>query len=265
MNELRVFNFEGVNVADSREVAEMVGKRHDHLMRDIAGYCKALDSQNGGAPKVGECKIPHSSIDFFIPSSYTLPQGRTYPCYLLTKMGCEMVANKLIGEKGVRFTALYVQAFNQMESQLRDKLGRVMPHDYVSALESLLVTEKERLRLEAKIEEDRPKVEFAEAVSGASGCMLVGDFAKLLQQSGADTSPRKFFAQLRDDHYLMRYGGNNMPTQEAINMGVLAAREYVVHLPGGGTAVNFTPLVTPKGQRHFMEKYGGSAYVRNDL
>ena len=141
----------------------------------------------------------------------------------------------------------------------------MLPQDYPSALRALADSVEERLRLEAKIEEDRPKVEFAEAVSGASGYMLVGDFAKLLQQSGADTSPRKFFTRLRNDHYLMRYGGNNIPTQEAISMGVLAVREYVVHLPGGGTAVNFTPLVTPKGQRHFMEKYGGNAYVRNDL
>src|SRR5699024_12364961 len=44
--------------------------------------------------------------------------NQTYPCYLLTKQGCEMVANKLTGEKGVLFTAAYVTKFNQMEKEL---------------------------------------------------------------------------------------------------------------------------------------------------
>lgn len=38
MNELQAFDFNGVDVVDSRQVAEMVGKRHVNLMRDIDSY-----------------------------------------------------------------------------------------------------------------------------------------------------------------------------------------------------------------------------------
>jgi hypothetical protein len=60
--------------------------------------------------------------DFFLESTYIDTTGRTLPCYLLSKMGCEMVANKLTGEKGVLFTAAYVAKFNEMERQERAEL-----------------------------------------------------------------------------------------------------------------------------------------------
>jgi hypothetical protein len=68
-------------------------------------------------------KITQSNFgvsDFFVGSSYLDSTGRELPCYLLSKMGCEMVANKLTGEKGILFTAAYVAKFNEMESRERE-------------------------------------------------------------------------------------------------------------------------------------------------
>jgi Rha family phage regulatory protein len=106
MNQLKVVSFNGQLVTDSREVAETIGKRHADLLRDIKGY-KAILDQNA--------KL--RSADFFIESTYKNSNNQSYPCYLLTKQGCEMVANKLTGEKGVLFTAAYVTKFNEMEKQ----------------------------------------------------------------------------------------------------------------------------------------------------
>lgn len=107
MNKLRIFNCMGTNVTESREVAEMIGKRHDHLIRDIRNYIDIILT----APNLG-------ALDFFIESSYKDSKGETRQCYLLTKQGCEMVANKMTGEKGILFTAEYVQAFNKMEQYI---------------------------------------------------------------------------------------------------------------------------------------------------
>lgn len=57
--------------------------------------------------------------EYFIESSYKT--GGSYKCYLCTKMGCEMLGNKLHGEKGILFTAKYVQRFNKMESIIKDR------------------------------------------------------------------------------------------------------------------------------------------------
>ncbi|WP_243449819.1 Rha family transcriptional regulator [Clostridium botulinum] len=104
MNNLQIINQQGKLVIDSREVAEIVEKNHAHLMRDIRGYVDVIRTN----PKL-------DSLKFFLDSNYEDSKGETRPCYLLTKQGCEMVANKMTGQKGVLFTAEYVEAFNNME------------------------------------------------------------------------------------------------------------------------------------------------------
>ena len=109
MNNKNVFEFNNQLVMDSRLVAKMVEKEHFHLIRDIRSYIEIISTN----PVL-------DSLSFFIPSEYVDNKGETRPCYLLTKMGCEMVANKLTGTKGVLFTATYVAEFNRME-QLENK------------------------------------------------------------------------------------------------------------------------------------------------
>ncbi len=106
MNELKVHDFYGKQVIDSRDVAQMVGREHNALLKTIRSYCEYLDQ--------GEI----AQIDFFIESTYTDNQNRTYPSYLITKKGCDMIANKMTGKKGVLFTAAYVTAFEEMREAL---------------------------------------------------------------------------------------------------------------------------------------------------
>ncbi len=88
---------------DSREVAEMVEKEHNMLLRDIRRYCKQL----------GQSNIAQS--DFFTESTYQNRQNKTMPCYSITKKGCEFIAHKLTGTKGTAFTARYINRFHEME------------------------------------------------------------------------------------------------------------------------------------------------------
>jgi len=90
---------------ESREVAEMIGKEHKNLLRDINLYISYM--------KEGELKIEPS--DFFIGANYQSEQNKSLPCFLVTKKGCEMIANKLTGAKGILFTAAYVTRFNEMQ------------------------------------------------------------------------------------------------------------------------------------------------------
>lgn len=104
MDQLNVVSINGQLVTDSREVARMVDKEHSHLLRDIRGYESVLEDN----PEL-------DSRQFFIPSTYMNSQNKLQPCYQLTKIGCDMVANKLTGEKGILFTATYVTRFEELE------------------------------------------------------------------------------------------------------------------------------------------------------
>lgn len=106
MNNLKIINLEGQLVTDSRDVAGMIGRPHSELMKSIRTYYEYL----------GQGIFPRA--DFFIISEYEDAQGKPRPCYLLTRKGCDMVANKMTGEKGTLFTAAYVTRFSEMEQEI---------------------------------------------------------------------------------------------------------------------------------------------------
>ncbi|SFA70773.1 Rha family transcriptional regulator [Clostridium frigidicarnis] len=96
---------------DSREVAEMLEKEHWQVLRDIEG---SKDGKSLGIIQVlSDNKLGVS--DYFIEDSYKDTTGKNNKCYLVTKMGCEVLGNKQQGTKGILFTAKYVKKFNQME------------------------------------------------------------------------------------------------------------------------------------------------------
>lgn len=116
-------------ITDSREVAEMVEKKHAHLMRDIQGYMKVLELN----PNL-------HSASFFILSSYKDASNQERPCYLLTKQGCEIVANKITGKQGIGFIATYVAKFEEALKNVR--------YHTLNAVREVVNSIDERKRLE---------------------------------------------------------------------------------------------------------------------
>lgn len=92
----------------STEVADMVNKAHNDLLKDIRRYCEQLGQGN------------ISQSDFFTESTYQNSQNKTMPCYNVTKKGCEFIAHKLTGVKGTEFTAKYINRFHDMEERLKE-------------------------------------------------------------------------------------------------------------------------------------------------
>lgn len=91
------------NTITSMEVAQMVGKEHAKLLRDIRNYSEHL----------AEAKIGLG--DFFRETTYQDANNQARPCFLVTKKGCEFIAHKMTGAKGSEFTARYINRFHEME------------------------------------------------------------------------------------------------------------------------------------------------------
>lgn len=200
MNELTIIDRSGVEVIDSREVAEAIGKQHAHLMRDIKNYCDILEKTN-------ESKI--GLVDFFIPSTYTDGKGESRPCYLLTKKGCDMVANKMTGEKGVIFTAMYVSAFEKM----RERITKPMTTAEMFQLQAQINVEQER-RL-AAIEANQQKVIEACSVPAVGRDEWQENMKKYL--SGLCEEYGMSYPVMYDDLYsaLERKVGCNLTTRQS--------------------------------------------------
>lgn len=138
MNELQVLNHE--QTINSREVAEMMARRHGQVLKMI----------EGGAGEVGIIKVltEHDFVlsDYFIESSYKDASGKSNKCYECTKMGCEMLANKLTGEKGILFTAKYVKRFNDMEQHIKAQSElKVIDTAHIQTLLNTLETQHQEI------------------------------------------------------------------------------------------------------------------------
>lgn len=230
------------HVLDSREVAKMVGMRHADLMRNISHYVDVISTN---------AKL--RSLDFFIERDYIDKKGESRKRYDITKKGSEMVANKLTGEKGILFTAEYVERFNQMEEadrQPKELTGRELMAKALLEAQAVLAEKDKR------IEEMRPKEIFADAVSASKTSVLVRDLAKVIKQNGVDIGQNRLFDWLRENGYLIKGGSDrNMPTQRAMNMKLFEIK-VGTHTNGDGVNVTTrTTKVTGKGQVYFVNKF----------
>ena len=117
-------------------------------------------------------------------------------------------------------------------------------------------------RLSEKVEQDKSKVLFAEAVSTSESSILIGQLAKMLKQNGIDIGQNRLFDWMRQNGFLIRQKSNNynLPTQRAMDMGLFRIKEST-HLNGDGVSVTTkTTKVTGKGQQYFINRFLGEKH-----
>ena len=165
--------------------------------------------------------------------------------YVLTLDTAKHLAMLSKTEKGQEVRAYFIQVEKDFNSP-----EKIMAR-------ALLMADKKVHQLEAKIEADRPKVLFAEAVSASHTSILVGELAKLLKQNGVDMGSNRLFNWLRAHGYLIKRNWRdwNMPTQKSVEMGLIRVKETSITHADGHITVSKTPLVTGKGQQYFINKF----------
>ncbi|HBF8114597.1 TPA: phage antirepressor KilAC domain-containing protein, partial [Clostridioides difficile] len=227
MKDLTIVKVNNKLTTDSRDIALMVEKEHKILLRDIRNYINQMEEAN---KNMSTDLYPS---DYFIENTYLDDYKREKPCYAITKIGCDFIANKMTGIKGTAFTGIYTKRFDEMEKVLKEQQPK-LPTTYKEALQQLLieVEEKEQLQLENQekdkvIQLQQPKVLFADSVASSDNSILVGELAKLLRQNGIDTGQNRLFDWLRNNGYLIKRKGEdyNAPTQKSVDLGVIETKE----------------------------------------
>lgn len=129
--------------------------------------------------------------------------------------------------------------------------------DFLIKLATQLKEEKQaRLEAEKKIEEQKPKVIFADAVSASKSSILIGDLAKLIRQNGVEVGQKRLFEWLRQNGWLMKSGNSkNMPTQRGMEMKLFEVKEGSYVDSNGVNVVTKTTKVTGKGQQYFVNVF----------
>lgn len=109
----------------------------------------------------------------------------------------------------------------------------------------------------AKIEADKPKVLFSEAVEASKKSILIRELAKIITQNGYQIGEKQLYERLRKAGYICSVGeSRNQPSQAYMNMGLFEIRKRVI-IDRGETKVYNTTMVTGKGQTYFVNKFLG--------
>ena len=131
-----------------------------------------------------------------------------------------------------------------------------LPKSYPEALR-LAADQAEKIEEQNRlIEEQKPKVLFADAVSTSTQSCLVGELAKILRQNGVQIGQNRLFSWLRENGYLCKGGERyNQPTQMAMELQLFEVKKTSINKPDGTVLVTTTTKVTGKGQIYFVEKF----------
>lgn len=243
MNEL--ININGHQYLDSRDVAQMIGKTHAHLMRDIKKYVADIiekDNPNLDYGSTSTIKVDN----FFIPNTFNSENGRAYKCYLLTKQGCEFVANKLTGKKGNQFTAQYVTLFNQMETHIKkaafDKPDSYMIDDPIKRASRWI---EERKAYELLL----PKAKYFDQVMRNPGLMTATEIAKDYGWSAVNLNK-----QLANLKIIYRQGKRWVIYQKYSGLGYTQYEPYNYSKNDGHKGVHNNLKWTQKGKKFIYDQ-----------
>lgn len=261
MNELQIFN--SPEFGDVRTV--MVENEPMFCLSDV---CRALEITNVGNVKQRLSEKGIRTMD-------TLTKGGNQKLLYINEANLYKTIFQSRKESAQRFTDWVT---DEVLPSIRKNGGYIAGQETLSDEElmakAILVAQKTIEhknqiieQQKAKIEADRPKTIFADAVSTSHTSILIGDLAKLICQNGYQIGQKRLFQWMRENGYLIKRKGAdwNMPTQRSIEMGLFEIKEST-HINGNGCNVTTrTPKATGKAQIYFINKFlGGKESERSD-
>lgn len=219
-NNLMVIESSNVLTMSSLEIAELTGKRHDHVMVDIVKMLKDLEIH---AP------------DF--AGTYKTARGNEYKCYNLPKRETLI----LVSGYSVAMRARIIDRWQELE----EKQTPATPKTYIEALEKLLESEKEKLVLKEELKAAEPKVEFVNNYVHAKGNKTFRGLVKVL-----NVNEREFRNWLHDSKIMYRLNGVWMPYSEYLHKGYFEVKT------GEKDGKSYSLCYfTPKGEVWIAEKW----------
>lgn len=224
----------------SLNIAELTGKEHKNVMRDIRNEIEELGN------KVSQL--------IFEPATY-INRGKEYPCYHFGKDGAMQLALKY--DAKTRYKVIKrIEVLEQTQ-------GFKLPGSYKEALVKLVGQVEANEKLQSKNlflvqqnNELKPKALFAEAVETSTSSVLVGELAKILKQNGVDIGQNRLFDWLRTNGFLIKKKGEsfNQPTQKSMDLSLFEIKKRTIFNPDGSIRTTSTSKVTGKGQVYFVNK-----------
>ena len=252
MNELQIFN--SPEFGDIRTV-EIDGKPY-FVANDVA---KSLGYKRPADAVTAHCKgsVKHRYLtEGGEQEVKVIPEGDVYRLISRSKLSSAEKFERWVFDEvipSIRKNGGYILGQETLTDE--ELMAKAILVAQKKIAERDKIIEKQRLKIEA----DKPKTIFADAVSTSHTSILIGDLAKLICQNGVQTGQKRLFQWMRENGYLMKSGASyNMPMQRYIEQGLFEVKESSVQNPDGSVRVTRTTKVTGKGQLYFINKFLGN-------
>ncbi|MCL1935565.1 MAG: phage antirepressor KilAC domain-containing protein [Defluviitaleaceae bacterium] len=142
-----------------------------------------------------------------------------------------------------------------------------LPKNYEEALEELLINVKENRQLKETIQENEPKVTFAEAITISETTISIAELAKILRTKyKIEIGANRLYQYLREGGFLIKKHGAdyNSPTQKSIELGILKIEQKPYKDENGSIFISKSARVTGKGQVYFVKYFLGCNFTYFD-
>ena len=203
MNELQLFNFENNQVRTllindepwfvGKDVADILG--YQNGSRDINRHVHEEDRQN------------------YQNGTFDSPRGMT----IINESGLYAL---IFGSKLAEAKRFKHWVTSEVLPQIRKTGSYASPQLTGEELmaKALIEANSVLARQSKQLEEQKPKVLFADSVIASKGSILVRELAKLIKQNGYDIGEKKLYRWLREKGYICK--NSTEPTQMAMNLGL---------------------------------------------
>lgn len=217
----------------------------------LADVCKILEIKN-----ISDCK-GRLKQDGVVTNEVIDNLGRKQQATFINESNLYKVIFQSRKPEAEEFTEWVT---NEVLPSIRKNGGYISGQETLSDDEliqkALLVATNKLKEREKQLEEQRPKVLFANSVETSTTSILIGDLAKLIKQNGHDIGQNRLFKWLRENGYLIKSGERrNMPTQMSMDLGLFEVKERTVNNPDGSIRITKTTKVSGKGQVYFVNKF----------
>lgn len=197
MDDLVFQNSNGNDVTTSLIVAQVFGKEHKNVLRDIESLSCSEDFNRLNFERI----------------TYKDARNREQTAYEMTKDGFSFLVMGYTGAKAGEFKEKFINEFNRREALLKDDDYILMRSQQILQ-KRVEIAEQKIKQLEEKNAKLQPKADFAEAAFKAEGKVDIGQAAKILNLGfGRNT----LFGKLRDAGIFFK--DRNEPKQKYIDAG----------------------------------------------
>lgn len=255
MNDLQLFKFENRKVRSlcidgqpwfvGNDVTKILGYSNprDALARHVDEEDKTPDVMIYDGSQNRKMTIINESGLYSLILSSKLPSAKEFKHWITSEVLPQIRKTGKYAPKPLSREELLAKAVLEADTMIKEQK------------ELIEQKTKELEETNNRLEEQKPKVIFADSVVASDSAILIRELAHLIKQNGFEIGEKRLYAWMRERGYICK--GSCEPTQRALELGLFEIILRTVQRGDKPPLETRTTKVTGKGQVYFINKFCG--------